>query len=79
MKNPFTEHSTVQKRILEYASQIGWHILTQQETEHRRHFDTSATLTSERAKNSFPFLKDILLQKVLEFNPKYTEKDNNLF
>jgi type I restriction enzyme, R subunit len=49
------------------------------EAERLRCFDTSATLPSERAKNSYPFLKDILLQKVFEFNPKYTEKDNNLF
>ncbi len=78
MSISFTEHKTVQKRILEYASQIGWNVLSQQETEKLRHFDTSATLPSERAKNSYPFLIDILLQKVFEFNPKYTEKDNNL-
>ncbi len=78
MSISFTEHKTVQKRILEYASQIGWNVLSQQETEKLRHFDTSATLPSERAKNSYPFLIDILLQKVSEFNPKYTEKDNNL-
>lgn len=74
----FTEHHSVQKRILAYASQIGWQLLSQAETEKLRHFDTSATLPSERAKNSYPFLKDILLQKVIEFNPKYSEKDNNL-
>ncbi len=78
MPDSFTEHSTVQKRILEYASQIGWNVLSQQETEKLRHFDTSATLPSERAKNSYPFLKDILLEKVFKFNPKYTDKDNNL-
>jgi type I restriction enzyme R subunit len=78
MSQSFTEHSTVQKRILEYADKTGWKFLTQQETERLRHFDTSATLPAERAKNSYPFLKDILLEKVLKFNPKYTEKDNNL-
>ena len=56
----FTEHSTVQKRILKYADEIGWKVLTQQETEKLRQFDTSATLPSERAKNSYPYLKDIL-------------------
>ncbi|BDQ02085.1 MAG: type I deoxyribonuclease HsdR [Ignavibacterium sp.] len=79
MSNSFTEHTTVQKRILEYASQIGWQLLSQAETEKLRHFDTSSTLPAERAKNSYPFLKDFLLQKVMEFNPKYSEKDNNLF
>ncbi|WP_304041060.1 type I restriction endonuclease subunit R [Ignavibacterium album] len=73
----FTEHHSVQKRIIDYASQIGWQPLSQAETENLRHFDTSATLPSERAKNSCLFLKDILLQKVIEFNPKYTEKDND--
>nr|WP_290664916.1 HsdR family type I site-specific deoxyribonuclease [Ignavibacterium sp.] len=62
---------------MDYASQIGWQPLSQAETENLRHFDTSATLPSERAKNSYLFLKDILLQKVIEFNPKYTEKDND--
>ncbi|HQI40800.1 MAG: restriction endonuclease subunit R [Ignavibacteriales bacterium UTCHB2] len=78
MSESFTEKKAVQKRILEYATQIGWEILSQQETEKLRHFDNSATLPSERAKNSYPFLKDILLEKVFKFNPKYTEKDNNL-
>ncbi|WP_366935380.1 HsdR family type I site-specific deoxyribonuclease [Ignavibacterium sp.] len=63
--------------MIDYASQIGWQPLSQAETENLRHFDTSATLPSERAKNSYLFLKDILLQKVIEFNPKYTEKDND--
>ncbi len=79
MSKSFTEHSTVQKRILEYANQIGWQLLTQSEAEKLRHFDTSATLPSERTKSSYPFLKDILIRKVIEFNPKYSEKDNDLF
>jgi len=64
MNQSFTEHSTVQKRILEYSSQIGWKVLTPKETEELRCFDSTATLPAERAKNSYPFLKDILLQKV---------------
>jgi len=79
MSQPFTEHSTVQKRILEYADEIGWQVLTKKETEGLRYFDSTATLPAEKAKSSYPFLKDILFQKVFEFNPKYTEKDNNLF
>jgi len=79
MSKSFTEHSTVQKRILEYANQIGWEVLTQKETEELRCFDSTAILPAERAKNSYPFLKDILLEKVFEFNPKYKEKDDNLF
>ena len=44
MSESFTEKKAVQKRILEYATQIGWEILSQQETEKLRHFDNSATL-----------------------------------
>lgn len=78
MSNSFTEHSTVQKRILEYTSEIGWQVLTQAETEKLRHFDNSATLPQERAKNSYPFLKDILFEKVQQFNPKYEGTANDL-
>lgn len=74
----FTEHKSVQKRILEYASQIDWQILSQSETEKLRHFDTSATLLHERVKNSYPFLKDILFEKVQQFNPKYEGTANDL-
>lgn len=55
MSELFTEHKSVQKRILEYASQIGWIVLSQLEAEKLRYFNTSATLPSERAKKSFPF------------------------
>lgn len=78
MSQSFTEHKSVQKRILEYASQIGWKILTQQESEKLRHFNTSATLPQERTKNSYPFLKDILFQKVQQFNPKYEGSASDL-
>jgi len=78
MSQSFTEHKSVQKRILEYASQIGWQVLTQSETEKLRHFDTSATLPHERVKNSYPFLKDILFEKAQQFNPKYEGTANDL-
>ena len=78
MSEGFSEHTTVQKRILKYAGEIGWKILTRPETERMRCFDTSATLPAERAKNSYPFLKDVLTEKVVEFNPKYSDEDNKL-
>lgn len=78
MSQSFTEHKSVQKRILEYASQIGWQVLTQSETEKLRHFDASATLPHERVKNSYPFLKDILFEKVQQSNHKYEGTANDL-
>jgi len=77
MSQSFTEHKTVQQRILEYAQDIGlpngkvnWQYISQSKAEELRHFDTSASLPQERIKNSSLFFKDILTQKLIEFNPK---------
>ena len=70
MSKSFTEHKTVQQRILEYANQIGWDIISQSKAEELRHFDSSASLPQERAKGSSLFFKDILINKIKEFNPK---------
>ena len=73
----FTEHKTVQQRILEYAQEIGlpsgkvnWQFIPQSRAEELRHFDISASLPQERIKSSSLFFKDILTQKLTEFNPK---------
>src|SRR3972149_6476478 len=66
----FTEHKTVQQRILEYADNIGWQVIAQSKAEELRHFDISASLPQERIKSSSLFFKDILTQKLTEFNPK---------
>ena len=36
-----TEHKTVQVRILQYAQQIGWTLVSREEAEGRRGFDRS--------------------------------------
>src|SRR3989337_1577090 len=73
----FTEHKTVQQRILEYAQEIGlpsgkvnWQFIPQSRAEEFRHFDISSSLPQERIKSSSLFFKDILIQKLTEFNPK---------
>jgi type I restriction enzyme R subunit len=73
MKKSFTEHKTVQERILEYASSIGWRLLRRKETEELRNFDDSKTLPEEQVISSSLFLKEILAKKISEFNPKLKE------
>ena len=70
MSKSFTEHKTVQQRILEYSNEIGWEIISQTKSEELRHFDTKASLPHERVKGSSLFFKDILTKKLEEFNPK---------
>ena len=70
MSKTFTEHKTVQQRILEYANEIGWQIVTQSKAEELRHFDSSASLPQKELKGSSLFFKDILIKKLKEFNPK---------
>ncbi|HAB53306.1 MAG: restriction endonuclease subunit R [Ignavibacteria bacterium RIFOXYB2_FULL_35_12] len=77
MPQSFTEHKTVQQRILDYAQEIGlpggkvnWQFISQSRAEELRHFDISASLPQERIKSSSLFFKDILTQKLTEFNPK---------
>lgn len=70
MSESFTEHTTVQKRILKYAAEIGWVYLPREDAEHLRNFNTSASLPQEKVKGSSLFFKEILTQKLNEFNPK---------
>lgn len=71
----FTEHKTVQQRILEYAQSIGWKIVSRSKAEELRHFDTAAALPQERAKGSSIFFKEILTKKLIEFNPKLEDPE----
>jgi type I restriction enzyme R subunit len=73
MKKSFAEHKTVQERILEYASSIGWGLLRRKGTEELRNFDHSKTLPEEQSRHSSLFLQDILKEKILEFNPNLSE------
>src|SRR6266496_4004666 len=68
--NP-TEQLSVQDRILEYATQIGWQLVTRAEAEVLRGFDNTAATPRDRAKTASWFFNDILFSKVKEFNPAY--------
>jgi len=67
------ERKTVQARILRYAQDIGWSIVTRADAEQRRDFDSSLGQPSERAGHASLFFDDLLYQKVKEFNPLYAE------
>ena len=73
-----TEHKSVQVRILKYASEIGWTIVSQGEAESRRGFDTSAASPREKAKNASRFFMDTLFEKVKQFNPKFKDSKEDL-
>jgi len=73
-----TEHKSVQARILKYANEIGWTIVSQGEAESRRGFDASAASPREKAKNASRFFSDILFEKVKQFNPKFKESKADL-
>ena len=73
-----TEHKSVQARILKYANEIGWTIVSQGEAEGRRGFDTSAASPREKAKNASRFFSDTLFEKVKEFNPKFKDSKADL-
>ncbi|MBN1842163.1 MAG: hypothetical protein JW883_07785 [Deltaproteobacteria bacterium] len=62
------EHKTVQIRILKYARQIGWALVSRAEAEARRGFDNSAGSPGERAARASLYFDDLLYQKVREFN-----------
>lgn len=73
-----TEHKIVQARILKYANEIGWTIISQGEAESRRGFDTSAASPREKAKNASRFFTDTLFEKVKGFNPKFKDSKADL-
>ena len=47
-----SEHKTVQARILAYAQEIGWTLVSRSEAERRRGFDPDATTAEERARRA---------------------------
>lgn len=73
-----TEHKSVQARILLYANEIGWSIVSQGEAESRRGFDASAASPREKAKNASRFFTDTIFEKVKEFNPKFKDSKADL-
>ena len=72
-----TEHKTVQARILKYAEAIGWTVVSRDEAERRRGFDSDSP-TIARARDSSLFFDDLLYAKVREFNPLYAESKDTL-
>ncbi|HUF08380.1 MAG TPA: type I restriction endonuclease, partial [Rhodothermales bacterium] len=77
------EHKTVQSRILEYAGDVGWTVVSREEAERRRDFDPSSpsglrgtsheAAPKGQARNASLFFDDLLEAKVREFNPRYNE------
>lgn len=68
-----TEHKSVQARILQYANEIGWTIVSRAEAEQLRGFNTNAKEIRERAKNASTYFNDVLFDKIRQFNFRYTE------
>jgi type I restriction enzyme R subunit len=73
-----SEHKSVQARILKYAQEIGWTFIPRTESEERRYFDKKGATSRDRARNASLFYTGLLFEKVLEFNPKYTEEKGEL-
>ena len=71
------EHKTVQARILQYAEDIGWSVVSREEAELRRGFDPEAG-SNERARGVSLFFDNLLDAKVQEFNPRYGEAEGAL-
>jgi len=71
------EHKTVQARILKYAEEIGWTVVSREEAEARRGFDP-AVPPKDRAKGTSLFFDDLLDEKVRLFNPRYSEAEGAL-
>ncbi len=72
-----TEHKTVQARILQYAEDIGWTVVSREEAEQRRGFDPDLP-PAARARGRSLFFDDLLDDKVREFNPRYIESKDTL-
>ncbi len=71
------EHKTVQARILKYAEEIGWTVVSREEAEPRRGFDP-AVPPKDRPKGTSLFFDDLLDEKVRLFNPRYNEAEGAL-
>jgi len=74
---PPSEHKTVQARILAYAQEVGWSLVSREEAEQRRGFDPVAP-PADRARNRSLFFDDLLYARVRQFNPRYTEAEGAL-
>lgn len=77
MPNP-NEYKSVQSRILKYAEDIGWLVVSRIEAETRRGFDNSKQSPRERALNASRFFTDTLFDKVKQLNPKFKDTKEEL-
>ena len=66
-----TEQLSVQDRILEYATQMGWQLVSRSDAEKFRGFDNTAAIPRDRGINASWFYVEVLFAKVKEFNPAY--------
>ena len=72
-----SEYKTVQARILAYAQECGWTLVSREEAERRRGLGPDMP-SVDRAKNRSLFFDDLLDAKVREFNPRYAEAEGAL-
>ena len=72
------ENKTVQQRIIKYAQDIGWEFVTRSEAEKARGFDKTKDKPKEQAASASLYFKELLYQKVREFNPNYGESQEVL-
>lgn len=73
-----TEHKSVQVRILKYAEEIGWSVISRSKAEQRRGFDPNVASPREKAKNASRFFTELLFEKVKEFNPMFKDSKEEL-
>ncbi|MEE4355862.1 MAG: hypothetical protein V2I97_05285 [Desulfococcaceae bacterium] len=73
-----TEHKSVQARILKYADEIGWDIVTRAEAEQKRGFNPEHKDIRDRAKHASIYFEDVLFETLKAFNPKYPEVPGTL-
>jgi len=86
------EHKTVQARILAYAQEIGWTLVSREEAEERRAGFPTRRVEGQGGQECPPpfdagrnarvplslFFDDLLDAKVREFNPRYAEAEGAL-
>lgn len=72
-----TEKKSVQDRIIQYATEIGWSYISRSEAEKLRKFDFNQTLPKEQARQASLFFDDILFEQANKFNNKlkYTKEE----
>ncbi len=73
-----TEHKSVQARILKYANEIGWNIVTRAEAQQKRGFNAEHKGIRGKARHASLYFDEVLFEKLMAFNPKYSEEPGKL-